>query len=38
MYVQRYAVLYTWDEFVALNLQVCQQLQDEADSIASAVR
>lgn len=28
MYKQRYATLYDWQQFVALNLQVCSQLQE----------
>ncbi|WP_081596756.1 YkgJ family cysteine cluster protein [Cupriavidus sp. HMR-1] len=30
MYVLRYARLHTWDEFIALNLHACDQLQSLA--------
>ncbi|MGD7035142.1 YkgJ family cysteine cluster protein [Methylotuvimicrobium buryatense] len=32
-YVQHYASLYSWEEFVALNLQVCRQLETQSKNL-----
>ena len=36
-YTMRYARLYDWDEYVALNLQVCANLQEQEKLGASSV-